>query len=834
MRRSVFLLTASLSLPALLAGCGSDTDTSGTGGTTSSTGGGGTGGSGGSTTTPSGGTGGSGLCTPGETMDCYDGPDGTLGVGLCAAGKQTCKANGEGFGPCEGQVTPATETCLTMGDDDCDGLVNEDGEGCQCKPGDMQTCYSGPMGTVDVGICHGGMQSCKVDGTGFGPCEGEVTPATETCMTVDDDDCDGLINEEGAGCVCVPGAMMPCYEGPAGTEGVGVCLGGNSVCNFTGTAWGACEGEVLPSVETCLTVDDDDCDGLINEEGAGCLCVPGTMVPCYTGPAGTEGVGICKGGTALCNALGTGIGACDGQVLPGVETCQTPVDDDCDGLVNEEGVGCSCTPGATQACYSGPAGTEGVGVCKGGVQTCANDGSGFGACAGEIVPTPENCSTAANEDCVVGADCGGAQWQKRFGATGDQQANAVARDPLNNVLVTGRFGGSFSIGGSVLMSAGGYDMFVAKLDPSGTPLWAKRFGDAAIYQEGLDITSDAQGDVIVAGYFEGTMNVGGVVLTSSGATDAFVMKLDPNGDTLWAKRFGAGGAQLAQAVAVDGQGNIAILADGFQTIDFGGGVLTSAGNYDMFVAKFDPSGAPLWSKRFGGANADFAQSLAFDGAGNILFTGKTDTALDFGSGTPLPAAGGQDAVLVKLDPLGSYIWDKRFGDGANQFGVRVASDLQNEVLLAGGFESSINLGGGPLTAVGAVDMFVAKLNSQGSHLWSKRYGAAGTNPSILGMTASPAGDMFFVGQVDGAIDFGGGNLPAGGGTDAFLVRLDPAGALAWGRRIGAGGNQYASSAAVDGTGAVLVSGYFDSAIDPGLGSMSSAGGLDIWVAKLAP
>jgi hypothetical protein len=843
MRRSAFLLTSTLSFTACLMGCGSEsTSGSGGGGATTAPGGGGAGGEaggGGTTSSGGGGAGGGGAgggtaCTPGDVKDCYEGSEGTLGVGLCTAGKQTCKANGEGFGACVGQVTPQVETCATLGDDDCDGFVNEDGADCACTPGDMQGCYSGPMDTVDVGLCHGGTQTCKLDATGYGPCEGEVIPGTESCLGPDDEDCDGMINEEGAGCVCVPGTMMPCYEGPAGTMGIGICAGGTAICNFAGTEYGPCTEQVLPQIETCVTAEDDDCDGLVNEEGAGCVCAPGTMVTCYTGPAGTAGVGACLSGTALCNALGTGIGACAGEILPSAETCATPEDDDCDGLVNEEGQGCSCTPGATEPCYSGPAGTEGVGVCKAGVQTCLPNGAGFGACSGEVVPSAEDCATPANEDCLSGPDCGGQTWSKKLGGAGDQQGNAVARDPQNNVLVTGRFAGSFTIGGTTLTSAGGYDAFVAKLDPAGNALWALRFGDAAIYQEGLDVASDAQGDVLVTGYFEGTMNFGGTVLTSAGGTDAFVAKLDPNGGVAWAKRFGGAGAQLGQAIGVDAQGNVVLLADGFQTMDFGGGGLTSAGNYDMFVAKFDPAGSYLWSKRFGGVNADFGQGIAVDSAGNIVFTGKSDTVVDFGSGAPLPAAGGQDALVVKLDPLGAYLWDKRYGDGANQFGARVATDLQNDVLVAGGFEGSIHLGGGTLAAVGAVDLFAAKLTSAGAHVYSKRFGAAGANPSILGLAASPGGDMFFAGQVDGAISFGGGLLPAGGGADAFAVRLDGAGGHAWSKRFGAAGNQYATGVVVDGIGAVLLTGYFEQSIDFGGGALSSSGGLDLFVAKLSP
>src|SRR5258706_7985857 len=119
-------------------------------------------------------------------------------------------------------------------------------------------------------------------------------------------------------------------------------------------------GGVGPSMETCNGVDDD-CNGLTDEL---------ISRACYTGGAGTMGVGICRGGTQLC-AVGV-FGTCAGQVLPGTETCNN-MDDDCNGAIDN---------GVTQACYTGAAATNGVGVCRPGTQTCA--AGAFGACAGPV------------------------------------------------------------------------------------------------------------------------------------------------------------------------------------------------------------------------------------------------------------------------------------------------------------------------------------------------------------------------------------------------------------------------------------------------------------------
>jgi hypothetical protein len=378
----------------------------GMGGAAGSGGMGGAAGMGGAT--GSGGMGGAMVCTPGDTQPCYEGPAGTEGVGLCKAGVQKCSADGAGYGACEGQVLPSAETCSTPGDDDCDGQTNEEGPGCACVPGAVVDCYSGPPETKDKGACKGGKQTCDADGLGFGPCMGEVTPVAETCDTPVDDDCDGQVNEEGAGCVCTPNAVVPCYEGPAGTEGVGICKAGTKACNDQGTAYGPCTGQVLPSAETCNTPEDDDCNGMTNEGGAGCVCLPGSMAACYDGPMGTEGVGACHGGTMACNDQGTAYGPCMGEVLPSAETCNTPVDDDCNGMTNEGGAGCVCLPGSTAACYDGPAGTQGVGACQGGTKTCFADGTAWGPCMGEVLPAPETCNTPVDDDCNGQTNEGGA------------------------------------------------------------------------------------------------------------------------------------------------------------------------------------------------------------------------------------------------------------------------------------------------------------------------------------------------------------------------------------------------------------------------------------------
>jgi N-acetylneuraminic acid mutarotase len=188
-----------------------------------------------------------------------------------------------------------------------------------------------------------------------------------------------------------PGTIQACaYTGPRGTNGVGACRAGYRVCN--GLDWGACTGQVTPRPEVCNNTVDENCDGRLNERCP--VCTNGSTQSCYTGPAGTSSVGLCRAGTRTC--VNGAWGACTGEVKPRAESCTTAGDDDCDGLINE---GCVCTPGQTQTCaYTGPAGTEGVGQCRAGTRTCSVTGSTpfWGACAGEVRPASETCDGRDN------------------------------------------------------------------------------------------------------------------------------------------------------------------------------------------------------------------------------------------------------------------------------------------------------------------------------------------------------------------------------------------------------------------------------------------------------
>src|SRR5882672_6822469 len=148
-------------------------------------------------------------------------------------------------------------------------------------------------------------------------------------------------------------------------------------------------------------------------------------------------------------------------------------------------------------------------------------------------------------------------WARRAGGAGSQEASAVAVDAAGNVLVTGYFTGTSSIGTTNLVSSGLGDIFLAKYDPAGTFLWARQAGGSGD-DYGLAVATDPSGNVYLAGAFQNTATFSTTSLTSSRSNDVFIAKYGAAGNLVWARRAGGNGDEEANAIAVDRAGNVYI------------------------------------------------------------------------------------------------------------------------------------------------------------------------------------------------------------------------------------------------------------------------------------
>jgi len=365
-------------------------------------------------------------------------------------------------------------------------------------------------------------------------------------------------------------------------------------------------------------------------------------------------------------------------------------------------------------------------------------------------------------------------WSRKVGGTSDDGVNGVAIDGQGNVIVAGYCASTVDFGDGVGTFGYGKDAFVAKYSGvNGSLLWAKRFGgDYDDY--GYGVAVDSSNNVIVTGMFTASVNFGGGTLTSAGGGDMFVVKLDgATGNHMWSKRFGNVNTDYGYGVAVDGSGNAVLIGRYAGALDLGGGTMNSVSNsYDSFVMKLrGTDGGYVWSRSMGGSGQDFANGVAVDGSGNVVVTGYFEQSVNFGGGT-LSSAGLRDVFVAKYSgTTGGYLWAKQLGGSGSDSGNGVAVDGSGNVVLTGSFSGSVNFGGGAIAGLD-IDVYVAKYDTNGGYVWAERFGDI-YNQFGNAVAVKGASNIAVTGFFQGNVDFGGGTQTNAGNSDIFLLNLEP-------------------------------------------------------------
>lgn len=369
--------------------------------------------------------------------------------------------------------------------------------------------------------------------------------------------------------------------------------------------------------------------------------------------------------------------------------------------------------------------------------------------------------------------------------------------------------------------------------PSGDARWQKGAGGAQ-NDSARGVVSDRSGNVYVTGVFSGVVDFGAGPLTSAGDSDLFLLKYDAAGALVFAKRFGSNSSDTGVSVAVTSKGELVVLGGFSGAVDFGGGPLNSAGSMDYVVAKFSASGAHVWSRRFGGSLDDQPIALSLDTHDNILVAGQFSGRVDFGSG-PLDAYNGSDHVLLKLDPEGAPAWVKRIGGQYNDRISGVATDATDGIAITGNFDAPIDFGSGSVTPSDRhSDGFLVKYKPDGSFLWMRRMiGYSGEYGAVSGIACDGAGSFVVTGWFAGGIDLGSGRLVSRNANDedVFVGKYAADGSPLWSIRAGGLHQEFGNAVAVDAAGAVVVTGSFMETADFGGGMHKSAGLQDVFIAK---
>lgn len=349
---------------------------------------------------------------------------------------------------------------------------------------------------------------------------------------------------------------------------------------------------------------------------------------------------------------------------------------------------------------------------------------------------------------------------------------------------------------SVPFAQGNGDIYVAKYSQTGALIWQKTFG-GSYSDRAIDLAIGSDQNILVTGQFFGTVNFGGITLTSSAnSKDIFILKLDPAGNVIWARKEGGDLAENAYGITVDNQNNV-ILTGQFQgTAPIGNTTFTSAidpntnlPSFDFFISKYDSSGNPLWSLNGFAEYEDRGLAVAVDNQNNIFFTGQFSKNLTFASNT-YPNLGYNIGFLCKLNPTGQLQFFNQLKAGmTNPYDLELNTD--NEVVVTGDFLGNMTYydatGSHPIQNTYDKHLFILKTANNGNYIWDYTLGS-NNEVSARAVSMDPHKDIFVTGyfkcDLSQIQDTAKATFNSVGFKDGYLLKINNNGQLEYIKHFG--------------------------------------------------
>lgn len=368
-----------------------------------------------------------------------------------------------------------------------------------------------------------------------------------------------------------------------------------------------------------------------------------------------------------------------------------------------------------------------------------------------------------------------------------------------------------------------------------------------------NVVTDVVGNGYVASYYSGSVDFdptsGTTIRASLGGNDISVAKYAPNGALVWAVSLGGAVNDQPFDMALAGDGGVYVMGFAGAGISCGGAPVVSNGGRDILLARISPIGTCQWARSIGGSQDDEGRGVAVRPDGSVavvgLFRGVADFDPALGTAV-LTSRGGADGFIATYTSAGDFLAVSQVGGTGDDALVAARANSAGDVVVGGEFRGLATLGSSvlsvPLVSAGESDFVVAKYDSQLDLKWALR-GGGGEADQIGALVIEGTGSIVAVGGFSGVADVGtGGAVPLGsaGGQDVYIVRYDTDGrwqGLA--RRLGGSGSDGAQAVALDASGNILVSGWFQGAVDfdPGAGvtpltGLGTAGAGDAFLVSL--
>ena len=455
-------------------------------------------------------------------------------------------------------------------------------------------------------------------------------------------------------------------------------------------------------------------------------------------------------------------------------------------------------------------------------------------------------------------------WAKTIGNFSSDQGYDLALDTAGNIYFTGNFRGTMDFDpGAGTYNLTSYsnsdeDAFIAKWDNAGNFRWAMKIGNAG-GDFGSSILTDSTGNVYITGMFYGTNDFdpgAGIANLYSTNGNIFLLKLDQNGNYVWAKNGPGGtGPYTVPRLEMDADANLYMISaiyPGNNTFNPGTGTrtITSAGGYDGCISKYGNAGNFLWARRIGGTGDDYFAGSYMGSDGSLYLTGQFNATADMDPGTgafSLTAQGTEsDAFVLKLKPDNSFDWARSLTSTKRAQGTSVVALSDGRVKTVGEFLGTADFdpGSGTYALSCSVwgNVFVSTLDSAGNFVAAEKISERSSFNRVQSLVHDTAGNIYSTGFFQGILGMGGTDsvsaVTSAGLRDIFVSKRDSAGQVLWTRRFGGINQDEGEALAIDSTGNVYVTGYFNDVVDfqteTGTVTLTSAGGNDIFIFKLNP
>lgn len=362
------------------------------------------------------------------------------------------------------------------------------------------------------------------------------------------------------------------------------------------------------------------------------------------------------------------------------------------------------------------------------------------------------------------------KWKMTSGSSLDDSWSDIKVDRDGNLICAGVFWVEMELGGIKLVNqVGGKSIFLAKVDPDGQVLWARSFDGTAL-KEMRGIDTDNKGNIFISGYFREQLLLDEIALEAIGDTDAFVAKLDPSGNPIWARSFGGRKDTRGIEVGVMDDGKLAFVGYYNDTTYFDGNALPAKTfDRDLFVAQLDSLGQVLWAKRAGGVFDEEPFDLEIDSEDNIWITGYVVGVLTVADGFSTQSTNAtSDLLILKYDTDGTPLVAKTYG-GTEPVQATNFQWIENQVVLTGTYQGTVNLTSSLPTASNGNAGFVFATDQNGQALWANSL--MGDGQVFSNQIIQLNNTIWLGGTFSNTMMLGDQSFESGGGFDAFIVSL---------------------------------------------------------------